>query len=76
MEKTQYVGDNPVPYVEPGVADVKIMSATGMAALIEEHADYWGGADRLARLLDACTDAHTWNRLGNMLSLDLCDGAN
>lgn len=75
MAKTQYVGDNPVPYVEPALCTTKIQSAAGMAALMEEHADMWSGAARLAKLLDCCTDAKTWNRFGEMLSLDILDGA-
>lgn len=73
MGKTQDIGDKPV-YSEPALATEKVMSLTGMEALIEEHADCWGGAGRLVQLLDCCTDARTWNALGNMLSLDMLNG--
>lgn len=74
MGNTQDFGEKPVRYVEPALSTEKIQSTTGMAALIEEHADMWGGAERLAKVLDCCTDAKTWNALGNMLSLDMLDG--
>lgn len=71
MGKTPDIGDKAVQPVDT----VKIMSQAGMSALIEEHADFWGGAGRLSELLDYATDAKTWNYLGSLLSLDLCDGA-
>ena len=73
MGKTQDIGDKPV-YIEPATCTEKIASLDGMAALIEEHADIWGGADRFTQLLDCCTDARTWNALSNMLSIDILDG--
>lgn len=57
------------------LVETKVTSAIGMAALMEEHADAYGGAGRMAELLDHATDAHTWNRFGNLLALDMCDGA-
>lgn len=75
MANAQYIGDKPVQYVEPALCSKKIQSTVGMAALMEEHADMWGGAERLAKVLDCCTDAKTWNRFGEMLSLDILDGA-
>lgn len=70
---TQNIGDKPV-YIEPATAAEKIASLAAMAALIEEHADMWGGADRLTQLIDCCTDARTWNALSNMIALDMLDG--
>lgn len=74
MGKTQDIGDKPV-YTEPALATEKVSSLEGMEALIEEHADTWGGAGRLVQLLDCVTDARTWNALANMLALDMLNGA-
>lgn len=52
----------------------KILSVEGMAAIMEEHANLYGGASRMAELLDNATDAHTWNRFGTLLHLDVLDG--
>lgn len=49
----------------------KMSSPAGMAALIEEHADAYSGADRLAVVLDEVLPAETWNALANRLSDDL-----
>lgn len=54
----------------------KIQSAAGMAALIEEHADAFGGASRLATLMDIAIAPTEWNYLATMLSLDILDGLN
>lgn len=78
MADTPNIGENPVQpvqYTEPTISTEKMFTLDGMCALIEDHADYWGGAGRLTQLLDCCTDARTWNALHLMLSLDLCDGA-
>ena len=56
----------------------KMSSPAGMAALIEEHADAYGGADRLAVVLDEVLPAEAWNALAHRLSDDLvsaCWGA-
>lgn len=44
-----------------------------MAAIIEEHADAFGGAGRLAELMDVALPARQWNYLGTMLSIDALD---
>ena len=49
----------------------KMSSPAGMAALIEEHADAYGGADRLAVVLDEVLPAEAWNALAPRLSDDL-----
>ena len=49
----------------------KMSSPAGMAALIEEHADAYGGADRLAVVLDEVLPAEAWNALAHRLSDDL-----
>lgn len=50
---------------------VYTMTVEGMAALIEEHADQYGGADRLALLLHAIVEPEIWNALVNFLSADM-----
>ena len=49
----------------------KISNVTGMAALIEEHADAHSGADRLAVVLDDLLSPETWNELANRLAADI-----
>lgn len=51
----------------------KILSVQGMAAIIEEHADAFGGAGRLAELMDVALPARQWNYLGTMLQIDSLD---
>lgn len=60
-------------YVNMRTQDIvyKVSSPAGMAALIEEHADAYGGADRLAVMLDEVLPAEAWNALANRLSDDL-----
>lgn len=65
MEQTPNLVYNPVE---------KTLSPVGMAAIMEEHADLYGGASRMAELLDNATDARTWNHFGTLLHLDVLDG--
>lgn len=51
----------------------KILSVPGMAAIIEEHANEFGGAGRLAELMDVAMPARPWNYLGTMLHVDVLD---
>lgn len=51
----------------------KILSPEGMAAIIEEHADCYGGAGRLAELMDVAVPPRPWNYLGTMLHLDVLE---
>lgn len=60
----QYHVDRPVD---------KIISVQGMAAIIEEHADEFGGAGRLAELMDVAIPPRPWNYLSTMLNLDVID---
>lgn len=60
----QYHVDRPVD---------KIISTAGMAAIIEDHADAFGGAGRLAELMDVAIPAKPWNYLSTMLSLDVLE---
>lgn len=63
-DSMQYHVDRPVD---------KIISVQGMAAIIEEHADEFGGAGRLAELMDVAIPPRPWNYLSTMLSLDVID---
>lgn len=49
----------------------KYSTPAAMAALIEDHADHFGGADRLAVLLDGCMNPREWARLTHLLSTDI-----
>lgn len=51
----------------------KIVSAAGMAAIIEEHTAEYGGAGRLAELMDVAVPARPWNYLSTMLHLDVLE---
>lgn len=51
----------------------KVLSVAGMAAIIEEHADAFGGAGRLAELMDVAMPPRPWNYLGTMLHLDVIE---
>lgn len=41
-----------------------------MAALIEDHADHYGGPERLARILDGILIPAQWARLTHLLAVD------
>ena len=47
------------------------MTVEGMVALVEEHADEYGGAERLVELLHAIMEPPIWNALVHLLSADM-----
>ena len=52
------------------VLKAKYTTPHAMAALIEDHADRYGGPERLARLLDGILVPSQWARLTHLLATD------
>ena len=49
----------------------KYSTPAAMAALIEDHADHFGGPERLAVLLDGCMAPREWARFAHLLATDI-----